>query len=117
MLSEEQISSVAAGLNEKINIPMLSEDKEQQMLEQAVGMINEQLAVVTEGLPDSVKDILVRLQDGISEEEAAELKEALVPALNEKIDIPFIGEEQESDMLLGPAVDMIISTVGNVTAG
>lgn len=115
MLNEEQISSIAATLNEKINIPLMSEEKEQSMLEQAVGMINEQLSAVTGNLPESVQDILSRLADGISEEEAAELKEALVPALNEKVDIPFIGEEQEADMLIAPVVDMIISTVGSVT--
>mgnify|MGYP000489016973 CR=1 FL=1 len=115
MLNEEQISSVAASLNEKINIPMMSEEKEQSMLEKAVGMINGQLSVVTASLPESAQDILSRLGDGISEEEAAELKEALVPALNEKVDIPFLNEDQEADMLIAPVVDMIISTVGKVT--
>lgn len=114
MLSEEQILSVAASLNGRINIPMLSEDKEQQMLEQAVGMMNEQLGAVTEGLPEEANEILGRIQDGISEEDAATLKESLVPALNERVDIPFLGEDQEADMLIAPAVDMIISTLQGV---
>lgn len=114
MLSEEQISSVAASLNERINIPMLSEDREQQMLEQAVSMMNEQLGAVTESLPEEAKEILGRIQDGISEEDAATLKESLVPSLNERVDIPFLGEDQEADMLIAPAVDMIISTLQGV---
>lgn len=114
MLNAEQITSIAASLNEKVNIPMLSEDKEQEMLEQAVGMINDQLDGVTAALPDSAKDILSRIADGITEEEAAELKTELVAGLNEKVDIPFIGEAQEEEMLIGPAVDMIMTTLQSI---
>lgn len=114
MLSEEQISSVAARLNERINIPMIGEEQEQSILEQAVNMMNEQLGPVAESLPEEAKEILGRIQDGISEEDAATLKESLVPALNERVDIPMLSEDKEADMLIAPAVDMIISTLQGI---
>ena len=115
MLTKEQVSSVVASLNGKINIPMMSEEKERSMIEQAVNTINGQLNSVVAALPDSVKDILNRMKDGVSEEEAAELKTYLVPALNEKVNIPFMGEGQEEEMLIKPVVDVIISTLRSVS--
>ena len=114
MLTAQQVTSIATSINEKVNIPMLSEGREQEMMEQAINMINDQLDAVTAALPDSVKDIFNRVQDGITDAEAIELKAELVSGLNANVDIPFLGEGQEADMLISPAVDMIISTIQSV---
>lgn len=111
MLSTEQITSIASDLNEKVNIPFMGEGKEQSMIENALGLINEQLDVVVGALPDSAKEVWEKIQDGVSEEEAADLKTQLVTGLNEKVNIPFLGEGQEADMLIKPAVELIVDTL------
>lgn len=111
MLSTEQITSIASDLNEKVNIPFMGEGKEQDLLESALGTINNQLDSVVDALPDSAKEIWAKVQDGVSDEEADDLKAQLVSGLNERVNIPFLGEGQEADMLIAPAVDLIVNTL------
>ncbi|MEM7134164.1 MAG: hypothetical protein AAF702_48180 [Chloroflexota bacterium] len=115
MLSSEQIKNIASDLNGKVNIPLMAEGQEQEMLESALGTMNSQLSVVVNALPDSVKEVWDRIQDGVSDAEAEALKTQLATDLNEKVNIPFLGEGQEMDMLISPAVDLIVETVRSQT--
>lgn len=111
MLSEEQISTIASKLNEKLDLPFLDEDKEQQLLERIMSGMAGTLEEVVGELPDPVREIWDRIADGISDEDAEVLIEQLTELANERIDIPFLDEETEADMVIRPAVSTIVETL------
>ena len=68
MLTEDQVTEVAAKLNEKVNIPFMSEEAEQGILEKAVSAIDDKLDGVAEELPEPFGELWENLADGISDE-------------------------------------------------
>ena len=111
MLSEDQIASIAAKLNERVDLPFLDEEREQQILEGVVGSLNGKLATVTEALPEPVQEIWNSLAEGVSDGDAETLIESLTEQLNEQIDIPLLDEEKEADMIIRPVVRTIVDTL------
>ena len=89
MLSEQQIATIATKLNERLDLPFIGEDKEQQLFEQVLNGVDGTLDQVVGQLPDPVRDIWDRLADGVTDEEAEELIDQLTELANERIDVAF----------------------------
>lgn len=117
MLTEDQVTEVAAKLNEKVNIPFMSEEAEQGILEKAVSAIDDKLDGVAEELPEPFGELWENLADGISDEEAEQLVGALTDIINQKVDIPLLSEDQEADLIIRPALGLIVDSVRARTRG
>lgn len=116
MLTEEQITTIAVKLNEKVDLPFIGEEKEQDILESVLNGINGKLDEVTENLPEPVRETWEKLADGVSDEEAERLVEQLTVLVNERIDIPLLSEENEAEMVIHPAVSMIVDTMRSMAS-
>lgn len=116
MLTEEQITTIAVKLNEKVDLPFIGEEKEQDILESVLNGINGKLDEVTENLPEPVRETWEKLADGVSNEEAERLVEQLTVLVNERIDIPLLSEENEAEMVIHPAVSMIVDTMRSMAS-
>lgn len=116
MLTEEQITTIAVKLNEKVDLPFIGEEKEQDILESVLNGINGKLDEVTENLPEPVRETWEKLADGVSDEEAERLVEQLTVLVNERIDIPLLSEENEAGMVIHPAVSMIVDTMRSMAS-
>ena len=117
MLTEDQVTEVATKLNEKVNIPFMSEETEQGILEKAVNAIDDKLDGIAEDLPEPFGELWENLADGISDEEAEQLVGALTEVINQKIDIPFLSEDQEANLIIRPALGLIVESVRARTRG
>ena len=73
--------------------------------------VDNKLNDVVGELPEPVRKIWDRLADGVSDEEAEGLIDQLTDVVNERIDIPFLSEEDEAGMIIRPAVSMIVETL------
>lgn len=105
MLNEKQIDALADKLNEKLNLPLVGEGTEKQILTTALNQLNQVLAGK---LGEELRAIIQPLVDGTATpEEAVTLKAKAVELLNNKINIPVVGEDTEAQML-GPVVDGIV---------
>lgn len=116
MLTEEQITTIAVKLNEKVDLPFIGEEKEQDILESVLNGINGKLDEVTENLPEPARETWEKLADGVSDEEAERLVEQLTVLVNERIDIPLLSEENEAGMVIHPAVSMIVDTMRSMAS-
>lgn len=105
MLNEKQIDALADKLNEKLNLPLVGEGTEKQILTTALNQLNQVLAGK---LGEELRAVIQPLVDGTATpEEAVKLKAQAVELLNNKINIPVVGEDTEAQML-GPVVDGIV---------
>jgi len=100
MLTQAQANRVAAMLNHVVDIPFLTEEMEQPLFENAVGLIVGNLASV---LPEQLRTIIGKYlntsEEGLEEENVPEFSDNLLRTLNKKLDIPLLGEEQEASIL------------------
>ncbi|MFD2164771.1 hypothetical protein ACFSJY_00700 [Thalassotalea euphylliae] len=104
-LKEEEIKALAKELNERINVPLVSEAKEEKILIKVVLKVDNFLY---DNLPNEVYDLIRSLQDGIDDSEAKRLIKRLSKLANKKIDIPYIPETAEYF-----AIRFVISVVIN----
>ena len=107
MLSDAQITQLADKINEKVNIPILSERREQKIIENLLRRVDDEIA---KHLPPALQDIWNKLDDGINAAEAEELGDELTKLINEKLDIPLLNEQQE-EKVLGTIVDLVMEVV------
>lgn len=101
MLSDEEVEMIASKLNSRINIPFIPESVEQIVFVKTVRLID---SVLYANLPNELYGLIKETTDGISEQEAAELKQVLGARLNKSIDIPYIPEwieQQIFEMMVG----------------
>jgi 2-oxo-4-hydroxy-4-carboxy--5-ureidoimidazoline (OHCU) decarboxylase len=101
MLNDEEVEALATRLNKKINIPFIKEGTEQTILVKIVKKFDR---ILYRNLPNELYGLVKNSADGISDEEAEELKEVLANRLNAQFDLPYIPEilEQEIfEMLVG----------------
>ena len=91
-MTPEEINLLAKKLNKKINIPLLSENREEKILIEVVERID---GFLYENLPNEFYDLIRSSEDGISDEEAKRLVKRLSKLANDKIDIPYIPETME----------------------
>ncbi len=104
LLSIQELEAIASRLNEKINIPFLSEEQEQVVLVKIVKQIDRYLYSV---LPNEVYQMVKDASDGISEEEAEKIKTRLAQLINKAVDIPIVGEEVEQ-LIFKMVLDLIV---------
>ena len=106
-LTDDVIGLIADELNERVNIPFIGEGTEKELLVKVVKRIDDLLA---EELPPELYNMLRDAGDGVTEEEAAELKEKLVTKLNGSLDIPFISEDTEEG-IIRDVLDVIVAAL------
>ncbi|NOQ27167.1 MAG: hypothetical protein GQ564_17540 [Bacteroidales bacterium] len=102
-LTDDEIKELAQKLNEKINIPLISEVGEEKILTKIVTKIDNYLS---ENLPDEFYDLLRDSDKGISDEEAKQLIIRLTKTANKQIDIPYLPESVE-----GLAIKIVIKII------
>ena len=91
-MSDEEIKDLAERLNKKINVPIISETKEEKILIKIVIKIDRFLY---NNLPNEFYDLVRSLDQGIDDDEAKRLIRRLSKLANRYIDIPYIPEPME----------------------
>ncbi len=105
LLSPEEVKTLAAKLNEHINIPFLGEEKEAVVLIKIIKLVDTFLHSV---LPEEVYELVKSTTDGISKEEAITIKKRLTAWINKSVNIPYLPEGIEEavfGILVGLFVD------------
>lgn len=91
-LTDYEIKELVKRLNEKINLPLISEVGEEKILTKIVVKIDNYLS---ENLPDEFYDLLRDSNKGITDTEAQELIDRLSKIANKEINIPYLPEAVE----------------------
>ena len=91
-MDESEVRSLAQKLNEKINVPLVKETKEEKILIKVIVKVD---TFLYDHLPNEFYDLVRSVDKGIDDEEAKRLIKRLTKLANEKIDIPWIPEPIE----------------------
>jgi len=91
-MTEEEIKELASRLNEKINVPIISETGEEKILIKVILKIDNFLY---DHLPNEFYDLVRSVDKGIDNREARRLVRRLTKLANDKIDIPYLPEAME----------------------
>ena len=91
-MTEEEIRDLAQRLNEKINVPIIDENKEEQIFIKIILKID---TFLYDHLPNEFYDVIRSTDRGIDNKEAKRLVRRLTKIANDKIDIPYIPEFAE----------------------
>ncbi len=109
MLLVEEQKKIAALLNAMVDIPLVSEEVEQYIFEHAVAIID---ATLDDILPEVFAGLLRDSNKGIDKDHARDFAERLVQAVNKRINLPYLNEEQE-DRLIRTVVDPLVKAMIN----
>ena len=96
MLSADEVEALATKLNEKIDIPYIKEGTEQTIMVKIVKKIDR---LLYRKLPNEIYGLVKNSSDGISDEDARQLKAVLATRINKEFDIPYIPEWIEQEIL------------------
>lgn len=120
LLSDAACDNIIDRLNKKINIWLLNESQERYLIEQFVKAGNAQLKPAFNSWGSTWVPVLVALLDETkSRQETYEIvkdvvtkqfRDPLTEFLNGQIDVPFVGEDQEGEMLTH-LVDRLVSII------
>ena len=105
MLSEKEVEALAAKLNEKIDLPFIVEGTEQVIFVKTVRNFDR---LLYQNIPNELYGLVKTTSDGISDKDAEELKLVLGSRLNKSLEIPYIPEwveQQILEILIGLVVD------------
>lgn len=91
-MTDEEIKDLAQRLNDKINVPIISETGEEKILIKIVMKIDRFLY---DNLPNEFYDLVRSSDKGIDDDEAKRLIVRLSKLANQHIDIPYIPEQME----------------------
>lgn len=91
-MTEEEIVDLAQRLNERINVPIINETKEEKILIKVILKIDNFLY---DNLPNEFYDLVRSNDKGIDEKEAKRLVRRLTRMANDKVDIPYLPEFAE----------------------
>ncbi len=91
-MTAEEIKDLAQRLNKKINVPLVSETREEKILIKIVFKIDRFLY---DNLPNEFYELVRSIDRGIDDEEAKRLIKRLSKLANEHINIPYIPESAE----------------------
>lgn len=91
-MSQAEIKDVAKRLNQKINVPIVKETKEEKIIIKVVMTIDRFLY---DSLPNEFYDLIRTADKGITDKEAKRLIKRLTRSANKKIDIPYLPEFAE----------------------
>ena len=92
MTQTEFIKALSNRINLEFDIPFITEEGEQQCIEWTVSK-------VSTFIPESVRQILIDAADGLDESEIERMKDVLVLTLNNVIDIPWVPESIEGQVI------------------
>ena len=107
MLTDIEIEYLATKLNENVNIPFLKENKEQIILAKLVKKVDRYLYA---SLPNELYECINDTKDGISDEEAEELKEILTDRANSNFNIKYLPENIEKQ-IFSFLIDKIVNAM------
>jgi hypothetical protein len=96
MLLVEEQKKIATLLNAIIDIPLVSEEIEQAIFEHAVAIID---AALDDILPEVFGGLLHDAGKGIDKDQAREFARRLAEAVNRRVNLPYLNEEQEGRMI------------------
>ncbi len=96
MLSADEVEALATKLNEKIDIPYIKEGTEQTIMVKIVKKIDR---LLYRKLPNEIYGLVKSSRDGISDDDARQLKAVLATRINKEFDIPYIPEWIEQEIL------------------
>lgn len=91
-MTDAEIRDLAQRLNEKINVPLIKETKEEKILIKIVIKID---TFLYNNLPNEFYDLVRSLDRGIDDDEAKRLIKRLSKLANKHIDLPYIPEPME----------------------
>jgi len=107
LMRDDEIGMIAAAVNRKIEIPILSEKAEGRILFKSIKRIDQFLWQV---LPDELYELYRTVIDGLDDDEAQALKARLITVINKSVDLPFLSEDTEKklfEFVLGIVCDAI----------
>jgi len=105
MLNADEVEAVATKLNEKIDIPYIDDKAEQLIMVKIVKKIDR---LLYRKLPNELYGLVKNSRDGISDEDARQLKSVLATRINKEFDIPYIPEWIEQE-ILEMAIGLIVN--------
>ncbi len=91
-MTEAEVRSLAKRLNDKINVPLIKETKEEKILIKLIVKVD---TFLYDHLPNEFYDLVRSADKGIDDDEAKRLIKRLSKLANDKIDIPWIPEPIE----------------------
>lgn len=91
-LTAMEIGEIANRLNALIDVPLITEEREQKILVKVVLKID---SFLYDNLPNEIYDMIRNMDKGIDDKEAARLTARLSKMANDKIDIPYLPEMAE----------------------
>ncbi len=89
MLSKEEVEALATKLNDEVDIPFVGDDAEQVIFVKTVMLFDR---LLYQNLPNELYGLVKNTTDGISADDAKQLKSVLGTRLNKKFDLPYIPE-------------------------
>jgi len=104
-MTEKEIIELAKRLNEKIDVPIIDEIKEEKIFIKIILKIDNFLY---DNLPNEFYGLLRSTEKGIDDTEAIQLISRLTKLANNKIDIPILSEKAEEK-----AIKFVIGIVVN----
>jgi hypothetical protein len=96
MLLMDEQKKIASLINAIIDIPLVSEEMEQVIFEHAVAIID---AALDDILPEVFGGLLRDAGKGIDKDHAREFARRLTEAVNKRVNLPYLNEEQEARMI------------------
>ena len=96
LLTDQERKQFATLINALIDIPLVSEDMEQVIFEHALGIID---AVLRDTLPVIFHEMMRDAERGIDKDQAQDFADRLVVSVNRQVDLPYLTEEQEAQLL------------------
>ncbi len=91
-MTEEEIVDLAKRLNDRINVPIINETKEEKIFIKIILKIDNFLY---DNLPNEFYELIRSSDKGIDEKEAKRLVRRLTRMANDKVDIPYLPEFAE----------------------
>lgn len=96
LLTDEERKQFATLVNAVIDLPLVSEELEQTIFEHAIAMID---AALEDALPVIFHNLMRQIEQGIDKDQAKDFADRLVVTVNQKVDLPYLNEEQEAQLL------------------
>jgi hypothetical protein len=91
-MTQEEIIDLAQRLNERINVPIINETREEKIFVKIILKID---TFLYDNLPNEFYDLIRSSEMGIDEKEAKRLVRRLTKMANDKVDIPYLPEFAE----------------------
>lgn len=91
-MTMEEIKDLAERINERINIPLVRETREEKILVKVILKVD---TFLYNHLPNEIYDLVRSIDRGIDDDEAKRLIKSLAQLANRKINIPYLPEGVE----------------------